>query len=95
MEQGTNGDENETEYTRLKANFQRGEGVDRRGDVTIEIVRERDEDAPPREIELPDGETVEVACDDATFAEFYFEAQRAESVLIETLGLDEIEEDDE
>lgn len=81
----------ESEYTRFQSKIQLGDGVDRRGDIQVEIVRER---APPseltaREVTLPSGETVAVGTDDTAFAEFYFEVQRKTDVLREQLGLDD------
>lgn len=79
----------EGEYTRFRANIQLGDGPDRRGDVTIEIVREREEVASqtPREVELPSGERIQTETMDAAFAEFYIELDRASTTLRETLGL--------
>jgi hypothetical protein len=79
------------EFTRLKSSVQLGDGPDQRGDVTVEVVREK----RPREgferrdveVELPDGSVVEGDVDDATFAEFYTELDRATRVLSDALGL--------
>lgn len=86
-----------TEITRFKMNIQRGEGVDRRGDITVETVRERDRGAngTEREVTLPSGETVTVETHDDAFAEFYFEAERAKRVLIQTLGLTDADQEDD
>lgn len=93
------------EFTRLKMKMQLGDGPDRRGEITVETVRERDEDSPLTEmgmenvpIGIRDGEVdlvdVEgVPVDHATFAEFMLETQRARALLRKRLGLDD--EDDE
>ena len=78
------------EYTRIKAKVQLGDGPDQRGEVTVEMVRERTEDTPldVRTVELPDGTSVETTIDDRTFAEFYLESGRVVSALSDRLGLD-------
>lgn len=70
------------EYTRFRMNIQRGEGVDRRGDVSIELVREKD----------GGGETVQyenksVEVDHSAFTEFAFETDRSVKLLEDRLGL--------
>lgn len=75
------------EYTRLSMNIQRGEGVDRRGDVSVEIQRERN---PSNETETAieiDGETFPAPVNDEAFAEFYHETSRAVKLLEKRLGL--------
>lgn len=91
-------DEPDGEYTRMKANIQLGDGIDRRGDVTVEIVRSVDSSGArrrKREVVLPDGDTITARTSDEVFAEFYFEAARATEVLRERLGLDRDDDDDE
>lgn len=87
------------EFVRFKAKIQRGDGPDQRGEVTVETVRELPVDSPGHradvDVLLPDGEvlTVEdIEVQSGPFAEWYFEMQRAELALRETLGL--IEDDD-
>ena len=88
----------EGEFTRLKSSVQLGDGPDQRGDVTVEVLREK----RPREgferrdveLELPDGTVAEGDVDDATFAEFYTELERATRALSEALGLPDGEYDD-
>ena len=78
-------------YSRYRMKIQRGDGPDRRGDVAVEVVREVGPSkgaGKTREVELPNGDTVYATLDDAAFAEFYLEAQRAEGVLLDRLGLD-------
>lgn len=85
-------EEQDGAYTRYSAKIQRGDGVDRRGDIQVEMVREHPEslvDTTRHTVELPNGREVKFDADDRAFAEFYFSLQRAEGVLTETLGLDE------
>ena len=80
------------EYTRLKANIQLGDGIDRRGEVTVEVVRSVDtasDGRRSRSVVLPDGTTFGTKTTDEVFAEFYFECVRATEALHERLGLDE------
>lgn len=85
-----------SEYTRFQMTIQRGDGIDRRGDVTVEIQRERnpgDERETPVDLSLTskefDDDAVETTVNDAHFAEFYHEAVRATRVLEEQLGLED------
>lgn len=83
------------EYTRLKANIQLGDGIDRRGEVTVEVVRSVDTTSDTRRsrsVVLPDGTTFGTKTTDEVFAEFYFECVRATEALRERLGLNEDEE---
>lgn len=86
-------DEETTEYTKFETKIQLGDGVDRRGDVRVEMVRERPRGGSAgvtqRAVTVPGGEEVTITTDDKAFAEFYFEAGRAAGVLREKLGLEE------
>lgn len=78
-------------YTRFRGKLQLGEDVNRRGDISVEIVREFDptklEDMT---IETPEGTTVaaDVPRDHRAFAEFYAELERADRLLRERLGME-------
>lgn len=79
------------EYTRFKAKIQRGDGIDRRGDVEVEVVRERSEvrvDLDEIEHEIADDVSVTTLADHGPFAEFSFELERAVRLLEDQLGLD-------
>lgn len=89
------------EYTRFRANIQLGDGIDQRGDVTVELVREPNENRNERETGIPltdserehinldgrDMEVVDTPCNDREFAEFYNELQRASNALRDALNL--------
>lgn len=79
-----------TEYTKFSSKIQLGDGVDQRGDIQVEIARDRPSLGRRNEhtVELPSGDEVTVTVDDEAFAEFYFELQRSTDVLRESLGLD-------
>jgi hypothetical protein len=88
------------EYTRLRADIQLGDGIDRRGEVTIEVVRSIDgesDERRSRSVVLPDESTLQTETSDEVFAEFYFECGRATRALQERLGLhhDDGDGDDE
>jgi hypothetical protein len=90
------------EYTRLRADIQLGDGIDRRGEVTIEVVRAIDTESEKRRtrsVVLPDESTLQTETSDEVFAEFYFECGRATRALQERLGLrhagDDAEDGDE
>jgi len=88
------------EYTRMQADIQLGDGIDRRGEVTVEVVRSvntSSDSRRTRSVMLPDGNTISAHTTDEVFAEFYFEACRATEILRERLGLpdDEDSEGDE
>lgn len=88
-------EDSESEFVRFQSKIQLGEGVDRRGDVTVEMLRERPSlgrRTQHQDVELPSGETVTITTDDEAFAEFYFELQRTRDVLRRTLGLDRDDE---
>jgi len=85
-----------TEVTRYRANIQRGDGPDQRGDVTVEMVREKDSDPETRDVrldrsgvDLEAGEDGLVGIDDAPYAEFVYELDRAVAALETALDLDE------
>lgn len=86
---------NDRSFTRLRLNFQLGDGPDQRGDMTVEVSREVDPDAERKtdEVQIPldDGQTRTVAAptNDEVFAEFYNEVSRSERVLREVLGLED------
>lgn len=93
------------EYTRLSMTIQRGDGIDRRGDVTVDIKRDRPPRAQrtnesviiPTEPNSRDGSPAtnrsqSVTVDHETFAEFYHEVQRATHLLEQRLGL--LDDDD-
>jgi hypothetical protein len=83
--------ETDGEYTRFRISAKRGDGPDQRGKVETELVRKRAEariDRREVEVELPDGTTKTITVDDAPFAEFIFEADRAVTMLENRLGLD-------
>lgn len=79
--------EQDGEYTRFRMNVQRGEGVDRRGDVSVEMIRER-EPASTAKIKFEDGEQ-KTLVDNETFAEFVFETRRAVKLLEDRLGIED------
>lgn len=87
------------EFTRFRANIQLGDGPDRRGDITVEMVREVGTERPTRSIHTPEAVTdsvpavdVSAPCNDQQFAEFYHELMRGGSALREALGLNEDDE---
>jgi len=91
-------DEPRGEYTRLRADIQLGDGIDRRGEVTIEVVRSIDSESDERRsrsVVLPDESTLQTETSDEVFAEFYFECGRATRALQERLGLHHDDDDDE
>ena len=83
------------EYTRFKAKIQLGDGPDRRGEVTVETVRERTEDdtLTVQNIDMPgngNGDvTGEVSVNHDNFGEWYLELSRARRALVEQLDLEE------
>jgi len=84
------------EHTRYRAKVQLGDGPDRRGDVTVEMVREPSGDRNERHVIIPEAVTdeasamdVQAPCNDADFAEFYHELERASTALRDVLGLDD------
>lgn len=82
---------NDRSFTRLKMNFQLGDGPDQRGDMTVEVSRAVDPDAPrkTRKVQLPGGARITAPTNDEVFAEFYNECDRGERVLREVLGLED------
>jgi hypothetical protein len=92
----TNKDDETVEMTRFRCNVQLGNGPDQRGDVTVEMVREPNDDRNERHVIVPEAVTdeastmnVEAPCNDADFAEFYHELERASTALRDVLGLDD------
>lgn len=82
------------EFVRFRINIQRGDGPDRRADVTVESVRQVSPDSSAHrtdvEVLLPDGETMvveDVPVESEAFASWYFEVQRADLALRDRLGL--------
>lgn len=86
----------DVEMTRLSCTIQLGDGIDRRGDVTVEVTRELGPrmDRREREVELPDGSTTTVTADDQTFGEFVLETGRATELLRDRLRLDEASDEE-
>lgn len=85
-------DDNEpdTEYTRIRAKMQMGNGIDQRGEVTVETVREVEEDRTTTTVELPDGTVVgDVPINNRAFAEFYHELERSGQALKDKLGIED------
>lgn len=92
----TENDDDFAEYTRFKAKVQIGDGPDQRGEVTVETVRELDEERQGSVdgVELPNGETVDyVPSNNREFAEFFHELTRGEGALRQTLGLETEDEE--
>ena len=82
--------EPDMEYTRFKSKLQIGDGVDARSETTVEVVREIDEDRDPtRSVTLDDGTEVPFATNDAAFAEFALELDRAVAAVRDELDLDD------
>lgn len=80
------------EYVRYRMQIQRGDGPDRRGKVEVEMQREHPEarqDRDAEEVVLPDGRTIAAQVDNAAFASFFHETDRALTLLEERLGLGE------
>ena len=77
--------EQDGEYTRFRMNIQRGEGVDRRGDVTVEMVRETAHDSTAT-VEYSN-RSQKIRVDNEAFSEFVFETDRAVTLLENRLGL--------
>lgn len=78
------------EFTRYRIQIQRGDGPDRRGKVEVEIQREVDPDGTTKTATLPNGEKAEYDSQNSAFAEFYYESERAVTLLEDRLGLSEM-----
>jgi hypothetical protein len=91
----------DAEYTRRKVKLQVGDGPDARGEVTVEMVRERapeDETTPRHEsvvMQTGESQRVRFGTDDAAFAEWVFEVNRSVDVLRDSLGLEDGGDDGE
>lgn len=88
--------EEDGEYTRFKAKIQLGDGIDRRGDTTVEIARSpRPESSVTTSVSVGRGEEeVETTVDHKAFAEFALEVDRATELLRSTLQLPDDNEND-
>lgn len=82
------------EYTVRRIKFQRGDGVDNRGEASYEQARETDPRAGRSEhtVELPDGTEVSATVSSTEFAEFVIEAERTLAVLENSLAITPDEE---
>lgn len=85
--------DSDEQFTRIRSNVQLGDGPDARGDVTVEIVREKTTAKRFADVTVPDGQggTINVAdvpMDDRAFAEWMIEMDRAVDRLRTKLGLD-------
>lgn len=93
--------EEDGEFTRLRAKVQIGDGVDQRGEVSVERSSKQDEDGrgyekTTKEVTLPEemgGDTVEIQANNELFAEFYYELTRSTKALRQELGLPDEDEE--